>query len=153
MIDLIKMKNPGEPFPAELVGTYTCPDDLIKSGFSYDEVSRLLDGKTVREVYWVQFQTGYMEKLAVDHAVDCHGAMDYNQIADTMGMSYKATEKTFSRALGKLKRSGQLREFLHKVKKLRELRERVIGGFSSGGIDFDVVVDTEILIDDQEVAE
>jgi len=74
------------------------------------------------------------------------GEMDYTEIAESLGISYKAAHKTFSRAIGKLKASGKLREFLHKTQELRELREKLIGGFSSGGYDFDIVVDTEITI-------
>jgi len=152
--EVFKCQYSGKPFPRELLGTFSTPQQIMDRfnmtwGQFLGGVETGYFGKMKK--YMLAKIPKFLHDAAIDETIKRHGdEMTLEQIAGALGVPLGAILNRFDNAKSKLAYEGKLKDLLFKIKLLREIRER-----RSLGVDMgekvvenippeDISIDTEI---------
>lgn len=127
MLTLFTLTYAGQPFPRQ-EQQYDSPDQMMaEQGFTFQETCDLMNGKTIRDRFYIEFTPAWYDQLASEIKRNRHmaDAKTFEEVAEIMGIAKATAKVLFSRFRKKAKAEGRFVDFLLSVRELRKIRTRM----------------------------
>lgn len=125
IFELFEMPRFPVPYPCNSLGVLSTKDLINRYGFTIDEVDRALDGKVIRERFFIDFSQSFQRKRMIDDlAYEYPDGLPEDEIALILNEKYDNVRQIFCRAKAKMVKEGTFKQFLCNVRKLRDLRSK-----------------------------